>query len=387
MIGTLYDYLMATTIVGVIFVAAVVVVPNASYTNLLYVDQQQLRNTALETLKAMLLDTGYPMDWGSQTPFDQNSIKRFGLASSGAPSFYVLDPEKVQRLVTDNPAGNVDYEAIREKLGLEGYGFCIRVMPPFEVNVEARNFTNEFLFDISVSSNDGRPVPNALVRATIFYVTRISGGENNYFVDSSLSTNTNELGKCTLDYQFPSDCRGYILVLKVTVADIATVVIPYLKGMSQNVAAVSLINDQMIINIPAGATGFPAGTAERRILNITCVNEDSVWNIYDGLSDPDPNGNKINWGAEEAFHYWYHTFPGLSYENPLFMIFNIKATIAGEGRQLVLFAMSPLINIQSGLLQFGSSSAQSSSAAVKLTRSVDIWDMTYIFELLLWKEL
>jgi len=34
MIGTVYDYLMATTIVGVIFVAAVVVVPNASYTNL-----------------------------------------------------------------------------------------------------------------------------------------------------------------------------------------------------------------------------------------------------------------------------------------------------------------------------------------------------------------
>ena len=101
MIGTVYDYLMAIVIVGVIFVAAVVVVPNASNMNLLYVDQQQLRNVALEALKAMLLDTGYPVNWGSQDPFDQNSIQRFGLAYSGTSSFYVLDPEKAQRLAID----------------------------------------------------------------------------------------------------------------------------------------------------------------------------------------------------------------------------------------------------------------------------------------------
>ena len=258
MIGTIYDYLMATVIFGMIFVAAVVIVPNASYVNLLYVDQQQVRNVALETLKTMLLDTGYPLDWGSQIPFDQNSVKRFGLAYSGASSLYVLDPEKVQRLVVENPAGNIDYELARERLRLQGYEFCVRIMPPFQVRVATRNESDSFLFDISVATNEGKPVPNASVKATIFYVTRISGGENNYFVDSSHGGNTDELGKCVLDYAFPSDCRGYILVLRVTVADIATVVVPYLKGMSQNVAHVSLINDQMIVSIPPGQTGFPA---------------------------------------------------------------------------------------------------------------------------------
>jgi hypothetical protein len=54
---------------------------------------------------------------------------------------------------------------------------------------------------------------------------------------------------------------------------------------------------------------------------------------------------------------------------------------------MVLFAVSPLLNIQSGLLELGGSAAQSSSGAVKLSRSVKIDGMTYIFELVLWKEL
>lgn len=166
MIGTVYDYLAATIIVGSIFVAAVVVVPNASYMNLLYVDHQQLRNVALETLKTMLLDAGYPENWGSQTPFDQNSVQRFGLAHSGTSSFYVLDSEKVQRLVASNPAGHIDYEVIREKLGLQDYGFCIKIFPLFNVTVDDLSEGSELLFDINVRFNDGRAIPNAAVDAT-----------------------------------------------------------------------------------------------------------------------------------------------------------------------------------------------------------------------------
>jgi hypothetical protein len=387
MIGTVYDYLMATTIVGVIFVAAVVVVPNASYTNLLYVDQQQLRNTALETLKAILLDTGYPADWGSQKPFDQNSVKRFGLAHSGTSTFYLLDLEKVQRLVSDNPAGNIDYELIRERLGLEGYGFNIKIKPPFKVSIGSVNQSDNFIFDITVAMNDGRPLPNALVTGTIFYVLKISGQKNNFFYDSLIAQNTDELGECTLEYGFPADCRGYILVLKVTVADVATLTVPYLKGMSQNVAAVSLIGDEITMHIPENQTGFnPPRSAERRIYNITCVTEDDVWNVFNGLDEP-VGDTHITWG--EGYYYWQRTFPGLSYEEPLFMIFNIWVPVGagGGGRQLVLFATSPLLNIQSGLLELGGSSAHTSSGAVKLSRSVNIAGMTYIFELVLWKEL
>ena len=376
MIGTVYDYLMATIIVGVIFVAAVVVVPNASYLNLLYVDQQQLRNTALETLKAILLDTGYPVNWGSQPSFDQSSIKRFGLAYSGTSSFYVLDPEKVQRLVTDNPAGNVDYEVIREKLRLQGYGFCIRIMPLFNVTVEDMTQGNDLLFNVNVRFNDGRPIPNAFVNATLLYV-EIIGKKENFNFATPLGNTTDELGECSISYQLP-DFTGYILVLKVTVADMSTVTIPYLEGFAQNVAQASVIGDTVILNIPSGEH-----PSERTIMNMTCVSADEVWNY------PDVGGRlpRDHMTSGEGYHYWTEYLPGLSYENLLFLIFNIYTQEEKGAKHMILFAVSPLIKIQSGLLQLGSPSVQSSGAAVKLTRSVEIGGMTYIFELLLWKEL
>jgi hypothetical protein len=376
MIGTIYDYLMATVIFGMIFVVGVVVVPNASYMNLLYVDQQQLRNVALETLKAMLLDTGYPIDWGSQITFDQNSVKRFGLAHSGASSLYVLDLEKVQRLNIDNPAGNIDYEAIREKLGLQGYGFCIRIMPLFNVTVDDVGEGNDLLFNVNVKSNDGRPVPNASVKATILYIETSKNKENLNFT-TAIGKSTDELGKCTISCQLP-DFTGYLLVLTVTVADMATVTIPYLEGFAQNVAYASIIGDMVRLNIPEGEH-----PSERTIMNMTCVGADEIWN-YAGVGGNLPDDHMT---SGEGYYYWDQYLPGLSYDNPLFLVFNIYTQEDTGPKHMVLFAVSPLVNIQSGLLQLGDPSAQAGGSVVKLSRSVDIRGMTYIFELLLWKKL
>ena len=101
MVNAVYDHVVAILVVGVIFVGAVVVLPAMSFANLQAVDQQQLRNTALNVFNAMLLDTGEPTNWGSMDPFYMNDprIKRFGLASTQGTTFYVLDPNKVQRLI------------------------------------------------------------------------------------------------------------------------------------------------------------------------------------------------------------------------------------------------------------------------------------------------
>lgn len=380
MVGVVYDYLMATMIVGVIFVAAVVVIPNASYLNLLYVDQQQLRNVALETLKAMLLDTGYPVNWGSQNPFDQSSVQRFGLAYSGVSSFYVLDPEKVQRLVTDNPAGNIDYEVIREKLRLLGYGFCIRIMPLFNVTVEDMSQGNDLLFNVNVKYPDGRPIPNAAVDATILYVSEAKGGKGNMNFAIPLGNSTNELGECEIGYQLP-DFTGYILVLKVTVADMAMVTIPYIEGFAQNVAYASIVGDTVTLSIPEPLKNPP----ERVILNMTGVSLDGVFGYPDvGGTLPD---DQLTHG--EGFAYWSEYLPGLRYDDLLFLVFDIwtQEDPPGGAKHQVLFAVSPFVNIRSGILQLGDPYAQSSGAAVKLSRSVEIEGMTYIFELLLWKEL
>ena len=170
MAGGLYEYIIAITVVGMIFLSVVFIAPSLSYTNLLYIDQQQLRSLAVETLKAILLGAGYPANWGSADPFNPTSVHTFGLASTDSSSFYVLDPDKVQRLVKDNPIGYVEYPRMRKLLGLERYGFNIRIVPPFNFTVvNAQVVPPHISFEVKVSLNDGRPVPNGKVNAVIFY--------------------------------------------------------------------------------------------------------------------------------------------------------------------------------------------------------------------------
>jgi len=358
-------------VVGMLFVSAVIAVPAISYVNLLYVDQQQLRNVALEALNSMLLGMGYPSNWGSDL-----NIDKFGLALYESSSFYVLDPEKVERL-SSNPSGYLDYENVSTLLGLQNYGFNIRIMPLFKVTVENRSQGNNLLFDVTVTFNDGRLIPNAYVNATILYVS----GErsDNFNFTTPPGNRTNELGECTISYTLPPVFTGYILILKVTVADMATVTVPYIEGFSQQVANSSIIGDTVTLWIPEGEH-----PPERVIHNVTVVTAEEVWN-YPGVGCGRQPEDKMTHG--EGFDEWMQNFPGISHEDALFLIFNIWTQEDPGRKHFVLFATSPLLDIRSGLLQLiGQPSAQSSNSAIKLSRSVEIAGMTYIFELLLWKE-
>jgi len=375
MVAPVYDHVTALIFACTLFVSAVVAVPAISYVNLLYLDQQQLRNVALEVLNAMLFGMGYPSDWGS----DFDNIDKFGLALESS-SFYVLDPEKVGRLSSSNPSGYLDYENVSALLGLQNYGFNIRIMPLFNVTVKNRSQGNKLLFDADVKFNDGRPIPGASVNSTIFYVLEIHGLENNFYFTTPLGNRTNELGECTISYQLPQVPTGYIIVLKVTVAEMATVTVPYIEGFAQNVASASIIGDLVNVTMPSEKLG---AWGERRIFNVVSVSEDGTWQLYNNPKT-DTTDNKLHWGKESPYACWYKTFTGLNYEDPLFLIFNIWTP---KPRRLVLFVASPLLNIASGALTLaGQPSAQSASnAVIKLSRSVEIAGMTYIFELLFWK--
>jgi hypothetical protein len=378
MVAPAYDHLTALVFACVLFVSAVVAVPAISYVNLLYVDQQQLRNVTLEALNSMLLGMGCPSNWGSINPFSESDITKFGLALSESSSFYVLDPDKVQRLNVENPSGSLDYETVRKRLELQGYGFNIRIMPLFNVAVDEWRIDNYLLFNVNVTLNERGPLPKASVTSTIFYV---SGKRSDNFNFVTLpETKTNELGECTISYTLPFDFTGYILVLKVTAADMATVTVPYLEGFAQNVANVSIIGDTVSVSIPEDEH-----PSERTIYNVTVVTAEEVWN-YPGVGCGRTPEDHMTWG--EGYQYWTDIFPGLTHEDALFLVFNIYTQEEGSGpKHFVLFAASPLLNLASGVLQFGSPSAQSvNTAATKLCRSVEIAGMTYIFELLLWKE-
>jgi len=382
--------MIGLVITGIIAVSAIIVIPNLSYVNLLYMDQQQLRNIALDTMKVMLLDAGYPANWGTTGDFDPD---RFGLALAGSSSFYVLDPDKVQRLVVGNPTGVIEYEDIRTKLKLQGYGFNFRIIPPFKVIVNDIDFDGESNpitlanltsgVEVFVTYNVGSPIPKASVEATLFYVL-----DRSDFTTTKASNSTNALGNCILNLsdfnpgiQDPYDITDFVIVFKVTVADLTTITSSYMEGFeAQHVMNASIVGENITLAIPEG-TGWESGSkGSRWVDNVVVVNEEGVWIVYNGTRSQE---DQIRWSESKDSWGWSRLFSGLSYLNPLFIIINLSVP---QPRRLVLF-LGPDPNWKGSRVEaYGDPSGAVASSAVKVQRDVIISGMTYIAELTLWKE-
>jgi hypothetical protein len=332
-------------------------------------------NVDLEALNSMLLGMGYPSEWGSSDLFNESDVTQFGLALSESSSFYVLDPDKVQRLDVDNPSGSLDYETMRTLLGLQDYSFNIKIIPPFSVTVIDNSEIPSLLFEVNVTFNDGRPIPGAHVEATILYVE----GKSGYFT-AETENSTNWLGQCTIGKELTSDVTDYIVVLKTTVADVATITSSYMAGFGQqHTMNASIVGENITLTIPEGPGWGKGSGGARWVDNVVVVSADGTWILYNGTRS---NEDKITWGG--AYWGWSRLFSGLSYYNPLFIIINLSVP---KPRRLVLFLGPYMTASGYRIFNFGSSSAQSPSGGVlKLSRSVEIADMSYIFELLIWKE-
>jgi len=373
MVAPVYDHVTALIFACTLFVSAVVAVPSISYVNLLYVDQQQLRNVALKVLNSMLFDAGYPSNWGSSIPLNESDVGKFGLALSGSSSFYVLDPDKVQSLVPGNPSGSLDYETVRTLLGLQDYGFNIKIVPPFDAYIQDESEIPNMLFELNVTFKNGNPIPNAHVEATILYVEK-----SGYFT-AEAENYTNCLGKCTIEKELSSSVTDYLVVLKVAVANLATITSTFMEGFNQHIMNASIVGENITLSIPEG-TGWEKDSAGTRwVENVLVVNENGVWPLYNGSQS---NEDKITWGG--AYWGWSRLFSGLSYYNPLFVIFNI---LAPNPRRLVLFVGPYTTASGYRVFNFGGSSSSSSiGATLKLQRAVEIAGMIYIFDLSLWEE-
>jgi hypothetical protein len=374
MVAPVFEHITAIIFVSMLFFTAVIAVPAISYVNLLYVDQQQFRNVALEALNSMLLGMGYPSEWGSSTPFNESDVTQFGLALSESSSFYVLDPEKVQRLDVDNPSGSLDYETMRTLLELQDYHFNIKIMPPFNVTAACTQGNPSLLYEVKVTFNDGRPIPNANVEATILYLK-----DKTDYLTTETENSTNWLGQCTIEKELPSGVTDYVVVLRTTVAGLATVTSTYMEGLDhQHTTNASIIGENISLSIPEGP-GWQKGSAGKRwVESIAVVSADGTWYIYDGNKLDDP----IIWSDSKNGWAWSRLFSYLSYLNPIFIIFNLSVP---SPRQLVFFVGPFTTTSGYRIFDFGSSPQSAGGGALKLSRSVEIAGMTYIFELLMWK--
>ena len=386
--------MVALLVVGVIFTTASVVVPNMAYVNLLAVDQQQLRNTAMQVFNTMLLETGYPGNWGTALnasyQFDSSVVTRFGLASYEDSSFYVLDSEKVQRLVTDDPVGSLSYDQVRTLLGLEGYGFSLRIIPPFNVTLMENQFSMipsqiSLDFDVKVSYNDGRPIAGAVVEATVIYMTQ-QGGNTAKLYAAAEDGSTDSVGfyslTKTINAAGGEEMTSAIIAFRVTLADLSSLVLMYQSTPPNNVADVNIVGDQVILSIPDQPPSPPNNA--RWVDYIIVFDGESFYFIHNGTRS---NDDKLNYGSGSQFKVWNKNFPGLHYQNQAFTLFSFWAVLPGGGRTSVMIA-GPSPGWQGNrVLQYGDAEGpRGTGLALKFQRTVYISGMTYLAELTFWKE-
>jgi len=386
MVNAVFDHIMALLIVGALFVGAVLVVPTMSLINLQTIDQQQLRNMALNVFNALLLDTGKPTNWGSMRDFQPNDprVLRFGLASYEESTFYVLDPDKVQRLVKDNPLGGMDYFTVKQLLGLQGYGFSLRIIPPFNVTFSSVSVVgNTLSYSAKVSYLDGKPIPNAKVSATAVY----SKGNDYFNISQSGPMETNAMGVCNGNMQLWTSTPDYYMVtLRVTVADVATLIVTSGQTFENEIANINIVGDTVVLTSTKEPPDYNQPPNENVwILDIVAFESQGILlYLYEGTKSG--QNNKFNTGSG-SFEVWSREFKGLHGSDPVLMIFNFWAIdpVTGQGRSQVLVTLAYPNLLGNSVFEYGGS-WKNTNAAVRMQRSVSISDMTYTAELWLWKE-
>ncbi|MEJ2271505.1 MAG: hypothetical protein P8X91_03260 [Candidatus Bathyarchaeota archaeon] len=385
-----FDHIIAVLIVGLIFIGAVIILPRMSYLNIQSVDQQQLRNTALNVFNAILLDTGEPANWSLEDPWDSTTVKRFGLADYGDSTYYVLDPDKVQRLVEGNPLGELKIDEVKRLLHLEDYGFRLRIIPPFNITktdgtklnqtnspIDMDALANGVLkYDLKVTYLDGRPIPNAVSSATI-----INTNASSFSIKTAGPVKTNALGILENTVDLGGMNTNVMVILRISVSDVATLIVTFGNQKPiDHIADVNMVGDTVILTRP-DVDGY--SEEERRILAGYAYSSDgSIISFFNGSkSDLE---NKFNYGSDRV---WERPFSGLSSYDPVILIFNIWARpyATGTGKQEVIVAGLYQKLLGQNVFQYGDS-PQSGEGAVRLQRSVIVSGMTYTAEFVFWKE-
>jgi hypothetical protein len=384
MVSATYDHIVAIVIVGAIFVSTVVALPALNYANLQTVDQQQLRNTALNVFDSMLLSAGNPSNWGSSgTDFNQNAVDKFGLAYSVPFSKYVLDVDKVQRIDLSNPTGFVEYNRVHELLNLEDYGFQFSILRPFLVNWSLNIMSNEVHFSVNVTRNEDRtPIPNAEVKVTT--TLSVMGGSKFDIVKCDPITYfTDARGICE-GIQTANVTGGIthaVSIMTITVAGMSTTVVARTNDPFSELIKINTSGDDIILSLPDELIGNNT-RSERRIVQIDVYDSEVLFPLF---SQGDLNPPDIKFTSGEGYEYWTMTYPGLKYMDPTALLFWVELTLKHHGRVLVLLAGSLDFMAEQEILSLGPN-PENKNPIVVIRRLVVISDMTYVAQIAFWRD-
>lgn len=177
----IYEYLFAGVIIIALLIGSTVMVSTLATPASNASDKDTLKVNAEKIMAHMLLDSGYPNNWGSdKTP--QQDLKVFGLAKYGETSrqAYVLDADKVLRLSTsiggdssfyisptNSPNSAVNLLNLANQQGAAEYGFTLEFRPTLQISAPQPSASG---YSITVSSEYNLPVIGAEVSATLYYI-------------------------------------------------------------------------------------------------------------------------------------------------------------------------------------------------------------------------
>jgi len=367
------EALFAVVIVGMVFLLAVSSVNDMVYVSLLYHDE--MRNVSRTVLNTILFDQGYPYDWGSTEAFDEREVKRFGLASS--ESRYILNYDKVARLVNDNPLGSISYRRVKELLSLKEFGFRLRIFSPLSIlhnrTMEHKEGTVHYCYFVKVSNNEGRPIARALV--TVYVVSSHYAGGNDYITHTSKFQNfTDAVGVAIVSFELEESISDFVTVVYVEVGGFRNLVAWYGNVEPINVTTINVVGNSIVLTHPKSEPNDDRWIESIEVVTIS-YGKVGVVNIYNGTKE-----DMLNYGA---FQIWNKTFPILHSIEPILIIANMNCVEKEEGRQgtLVLGVYPTYIGYR--VVEFG---GEPRGKTARLQRVVTVNRLSYVAEFLMWKE-
>lgn len=168
----IYEYLFAGLVIVLLLTASTIMVSTISTPTNNASDKNQLSVTAQKVMTQVLLDSGYPNDWGTTGA----SVQVFGLAKRGEISrqAYELDADKVLRLDSNLPSYIQPSEAVKllnlaNPQGAAEYGFTLQFNETLHIS-QPQQVANVDNYTITVTSQFTLPISGAEIAATLYYI-------------------------------------------------------------------------------------------------------------------------------------------------------------------------------------------------------------------------
>jgi hypothetical protein len=213
----IYDYLFSGVIIIALLLGSTVMVTMLSSPVINASDKDLLKITSEKIMTQLLLDSGYPYNWGSENVSQQN-LKVFGLAKYGETTrqAYELDPDKVLRIdnALEGTACNfVDavYAAgllsLNNTHGTLDYGFTLEFKETLQLSLSCLGSDE---YSVKVQSDYDLPIIEANVSAVLYYLD----GSSIAHAGPVYNTTTYD-GSCILDLSGSSAGTAKVLAVVV----------------------------------------------------------------------------------------------------------------------------------------------------------------------------